>query len=112
MLLSIIQIGAFPILLPAVIYVFVTGNAITAVLFLVWCLFVGLIDNVLKPIVLSQGVDVPMWVIFLGSIGGMITSGIIGLFVGSVVLAIGYRLFVAWFSYTPPETLQPPFDAR
>ena len=64
--------------------------------FLVWTVFVSIIDNVLKPLLLGRGVQVPMLVIFAGSIGGFITSGIIGLFTGAVVLTLGYMLFVAW----------------
>jgi predicted PurR-regulated permease PerM len=68
----------------------------TFVLFLVWSIFVGALDNILKPILLGRGVAVPMAVIFVGAIGGFITSGIIGLFVGSVVLVLGYKLVLAW----------------
>jgi hypothetical protein len=67
-----------------------------AVLFLVWSLIVGSLDNVLKPLVLGRGVQVPMAVIFVGAIGGFISSGIIGLFVGAVVLTLGYKLLLAW----------------
>ena len=58
----------------------------------------SILDNVLKPILMGRGVDVPMLVIFLGAIGGMLLSGIIGLFIGSVVLALGYKLFQAWLA--------------
>jgi predicted PurR-regulated permease PerM len=71
------------------------------VLFLIWSLFTGSIDNVLKPILLGRGVEVPMAVIFIGAIGGFISSGIIGLFVGAVVLVLGYKLFLAWLEDTP-----------
>jgi len=95
-LLAAVQIGPFPILLAAVIYVFSTSSSVTAVLFLGWNVFVGLIDNVLKPLLLGRGAKVPLVVIFVGAIGGFLDSGIIGLFVGSVVLALGYSLVVAW----------------
>ena len=65
-------------------------------LFQVWSLIVGSLDNVLKPLVLGRGVQVPMAMIFVGSIGGFISSGIIGLFVGAVVLTLGYKLLLAW----------------
>ncbi len=64
--------------------------------FLLWCVFGGLIDNVLKPLLLGRGVAVPTAVIFLGAIGGFIAMGIVGLFVGAVVLSVGYKLFLAW----------------
>jgi len=95
-LLAAVQIGPFPILFAAVIYVFSSHSTVSAVLFLGWNVFVGLIDNVLKPILLGRGSKVPLVVIFVGAIGGFLDSGIIGLFVGSVVLALGYSLIVAW----------------
>lgn len=96
LLLSTVQIGIVPITLPIVIYVLATTETVPAVLFVIWSIFVGTIDNVLKPILLGRGVGVPMAVIFVGAIGGFISSGIIGLFVGSVVLVLGYKLFLAW----------------
>lgn len=101
LLLSTVQIGIVPITLPIVIYVLATADTVPAVLFLVWSIFVGTIDNVLKPILLGRGVEVPMAVIFVGAIGGFISSGIIGLFVGSVVLVLGYKLFLAWLHDFP-----------
>jgi predicted PurR-regulated permease PerM len=68
--------------------------------FLVWSLFAGLIDNVLKPLLMGRGSRIPMVIIFMGAIGGMIFSGLIGLFVGAVVLALGYELFRAWLVET------------
>ena len=97
---SVIQLGVFPVTIPIVIYVFATADIVTAVIFLIWSLFVGLIDNVLKPILLGRGVKVPMLIIFVGSIGGFISSGIIGLFTGAVVLALGYKLLLAWLDGT------------
>jgi predicted PurR-regulated permease PerM len=57
---------------------------------------VGLLNNVLKPILLAKGVNAPMAVIFIGAIGGMLHYGIIGLFVGAVIMVLGYTLFIAW----------------
>ncbi len=105
LLLATIQIGAFPVLLPVMIYLFYSANLGTAVLFAIWSLFVGSIDNVLKPILLGRGVSVPMVVIFLGAIGGFIGGGIIGLFVGPVVLVVGYELFLAWLAEVAPPTV-------
>lgn len=101
LLLSTVQIGIFPITVPILVYVLATADPIPAGLFVVWSLFVGSIDNVLKPILLGRGVGVPMAVIFIGAIGGFITSGIIGLFVGAVVLVLGYKLFLAWLNDFP-----------
>ena len=96
LLLSVIQIGIFPITVPAIIYVFATGEPTTAVIFLIWNLIVGSLDNVLKPLLLGRGVNVPMAVIFVGAIGGFLASGIIGLFIGSVILVLGYELLLDW----------------
>lgn len=95
------------------IYVFTTADTLTAVAFTIWILLVGALDNVLKPILLGRGVEVPMAVIFLGAIGGFLSSGIIGLFVGAVVLVLGYKLFLAWLNEDRPPApaeggLEPP----
>jgi predicted PurR-regulated permease PerM len=73
-----------------------------AVVFMIWSIVVSFSDAVLKPILLGRGVDAPMLVILLGAIGGMIMSGIVGLFVGAVVLALGYKLFQAWLEKADP----------
>lgn len=97
---AVLQVGAL-VLAPAVIYVFSIATTTKAVLFLVWCLIVGLMDNVLKPLLLGRGVPVPMAVVFLGAIGGLLAMGTIGLFVGAIVLSIGYKLLLAWLEGTP-----------
>jgi predicted PurR-regulated permease PerM len=96
LVLAVVQVGVGPIVIPAVIYVFATADTVPAVLFLVWSLFVTLLDNFLKPILLGRGAKVPMAVIFVGAIGGFLAHGIVGLFVGAVVLSLGYTLFRAW----------------
>jgi predicted PurR-regulated permease PerM len=93
---AVAQLPSALVLGPMVVYVFASYSTNVAIVFMVWSLFVGLIDNVLKPILLGRGAGVPTLVIVIGAIGGMISSGIIGLFVGSVVLAVGYELFAAW----------------
>ncbi len=95
------------ILIPAVLYVFATATT-KAVLFLIWCIIVGLIDNILKPILLGRGAAVPMLVVFLGAIGGFVTMGIVGLFVGAVVLSVGYKLFLAWLHHAPDHQIDSP----
>jgi predicted PurR-regulated permease PerM len=92
---AILQVGVL-VLVPAVIYAFTVVGTISAVIFLVWCILVALLDNVLKPILLGRGAAVPMAVVFLGAIGGLIGMGMIGLFVGAIVLSVGYKLFLAW----------------
>jgi predicted PurR-regulated permease PerM len=92
---AVLQVGPI-VLIPAVIYMFAIASTTKAVIFLVWCAFVGLIDNVLKPILLGRGAAVPTAVVFLGAIGGFIVMGTIGLFVGAIILSVGYKLFLAW----------------
>lgn len=97
LLLGIVQVPALVVSLPTIIYVFSSNDSKTvAVMFTVYSLVAGSADNVLKPLMLGRGVDAPMPVILLGALGGMATGGIIGLFLGSVMLALGYQLFMAW----------------
>ena len=97
-----VQLGVGPIVIPVIVYVFATGDPLTAIVFLIWNIFIMVLDNILKPLLLGRGVDVPMMVIFLGAIGGMLMSGIVGLFVGAIVLALGYKLFQAWVNVESP----------
>ncbi|HEY8159074.1 MAG TPA: AI-2E family transporter [Methylobacter sp.] len=97
LLLGIVQIPAIFIALPTIIYVFSTNDSTAvAVMYAVYTLVAGMADNILKPLMLGRGVAVPMPVILLGALGGMATGGIIGLFLGAVMLALGYQLFMAW----------------
>ncbi|HMK28041.1 MAG TPA: AI-2E family transporter [Terriglobales bacterium] len=95
LLAAVLQIGAV-VLVPAVIYVFAIASTTKAVIFLVWCIIVALMDNVLKPLLLGRGVAVPIVVVFLGAIGGFVAMGIIGLFLGAIVLSVGYKVSLAW----------------
>jgi predicted PurR-regulated permease PerM len=99
---AILQMGGL-VLIPAVIYVFAVATTTRAVIFLVWCIVVGASDNVLKPIFLGRGVAVPTLVIFVGAFGGFIAMGIVGLFIGAVVLSVAYKLFVAWLEQPAAE---------
>jgi len=103
LILSIAQIGLFPIVIPIIIYLFYTADTFTAVAFLIWSIPVGLLDSILKPILLGRGVKTPMAVIFIGAIGGLLSSGVIGLFIGAVILALGYDLFLLWLSDSSSE---------
>jgi predicted PurR-regulated permease PerM len=95
-LLSVVQLGPALILLGAIIYKFTLGFTAGAFLFLAWCILAGISDNFLRPILLSRGGDVPLWVILIGTLGGLLAHGLIGLFVGPIVVALGYRLFQVW----------------
>jgi len=96
LIIAVAQLPTLLVLAPIVIYVFSTASTVTAVLFMIWSIFVGLCDNFLKPILLGRGVEVPMVIVFIGAIGGFINSGIIGLFIGAIVFVVGYQLFLAW----------------
>lgn len=104
LLFGIIQVGALPVILAVAIYVMSTVDTLPGIIFLVWSIAIGLIDNIFKPIIFSRGVDVPMAVIFVGATGGLLSMGIIGLFLGAVVLALGYSLFVMWLAEAEPNS--------
>jgi len=105
MLIGIMQLPALLISLPAIGYLWWSGDASTLsnVVFTVYLIIAGFADNVLKPLLLGRGVDVPMPVILIGALGGMVSAGIIGLFVGAVVLAVGYQLFMDWVAEEEQE---------
>ena len=103
--LAIIQLPPILILGPIAAYVFSYAETTPAVIFAIYAVIVSMSDAFLKPLLLGRGVDIPMLVILLGAIGGMIMSGIIGLFVGAVVLALSYKLFVTWLEAEVKEEL-------
>ena len=111
LLLAIMQLPPIIVLLPVALWVLGSaGNPIIAWGFVVWAILVSFSDAVLKPMFLGRGVEVPMIVILLGAIGGMILTGIIGLFVGAVVLALAYRLLVEWLTHGADESPAPTAD--
>ena len=96
LLVAIVQLPPILVLAPIIIYVFSVSSTTVAVIFMIWSIVVSMSDALLKPLLLGRGVEVPMLIILVGAIGGMIYAGIIGLFVGAVILALGYELFKAW----------------
>jgi predicted PurR-regulated permease PerM len=103
LLLAVVQLPPLLILGPVIVYVFNVADTLPAVLFMIWALMVSMSDAFLKPMLLGRGLETPMLVILLGAIGGMVMSGIIGLFIGSVILAVGYELFMAWLREAPAQ---------
>ncbi|MGO4330571.1 AI-2E family transporter [Cupriavidus sp. 2TAF22] len=102
LLLATMQLPVTLITIPVILYVFSTeGPTVAAITFSVYVFIAGLVDNVLKPLLLGRGVDAPMAVVLIGALGGMVTGGIIGLFIGPVVLAVGYQLFWQWVEDQP-----------
>jgi predicted PurR-regulated permease PerM len=102
--LAIIQIGIAPVAVPVIIYMFYRTDTLTAGLLMVWLILVMISDNFLKPILLGRGAPVPMLVIFLGSIGGFMSMGFIGLFIGAVILSLSFKLFQAWLKINSDHT--------
>jgi predicted PurR-regulated permease PerM len=96
LIVAIVQLPGILVLGPVAVYVFSVQDPTTAILFAIWALGVSFCDTLLKPIFLGRGVDAPMLVVLMGAIGGMLMSGIIGLFVGAIVLTLGYKLFGVW----------------
>lgn len=94
--LAIVQVGAGPIALGTAVYAWTQFDTLSAALFTAWVVAASLVDNVLKPILMARGLPTPMVVIVLGLLGGALAHGLIGLFVGPIVLAIGYDLLRVW----------------
>ena len=92
---AIIQLPVLLVMIPIIIYVFTYAGTTAAVIFTIWAVLWSAADNVIKPMLMGRGMDIPMLVILLGAIGGMIMGGIIGLFVGAVFLAFSYETFLA-----------------
>ena len=108
LVLGIAQVPALLVTLPAIAYLWLSGDYGTAeaTLYTVLLAVSGAIDNVLKPLMLGHGVDAPMPVILLGALGGMAAAGILGMFLGATLLALGYQVFMGWVSPTA-QTRQP-----
>jgi len=96
MALGVVQVPVVLVTLPAIIYAFAVKSTTVAIIFTVWFIIAGLSDAVLKPLMIGHGLEVPMPIILLGVIGGVIAYGLVGLFIGAVLLAVGYVLFREW----------------
>jgi predicted PurR-regulated permease PerM len=103
LVLSIAQVPALIIIIPAIAYIWSSGDYSSgaAIAYTIILLLSGMADNVLKPLMLGRGVDAPMPVILIGALGGMATGGILGMFVGATLLALGYQIFMAWVDTDP-----------
>ncbi len=96
LILCTVQIGPGLVLIPSMIYLFMNADTMTAVLFTAWSIPVMLIDNVLKPYLMRRGADVPTVIILIGVVGGLLAYGLIGVFLGPVVISLGFELLRAW----------------
>ena len=96
MILGVLQVPVVLVTLPAIIFAFSVKTTAVAIAFTVWFIIAGLSDAALKPLMIGHGLEVPMPIILLGVIGGVIAYGLVGLFIGAVLLAVGYVLFREW----------------
>ncbi len=103
----LVQLGPLIVLVPSIIWLYWTGDTTWGTVLLVWSCVVGTMDNVIRPVLIRMGADLPMILILSGVIGGLIAFGMIGLFIGPVLLAVSWRLYDAWVQEVPPPPLDP-----
>jgi len=99
--LSILQLAPALVVIPVIVYAFLFKDIVTASLFTAWMAPCMLVDNILKPIIMARGTTIPMLVIFVGVMGGSLAHGLNGLFIGPVILALGYSIIHAWIYGVP-----------
>ena len=89
--------------MPTIAYIWLSGHyeSVPAIVYSVLLLVAGMADNILKPLLLGRGVEAPMPIILLGALGGMATAGILGMFVGATLFALGYKIFMGWVADNP-----------
>jgi predicted PurR-regulated permease PerM len=102
-ILAIVQVGPVPLLIGVIVWVYTKDGAVWGTGFLLWGIFCGVIDNFLRPVLIKRSTDIPLPLIVAGVIGGLIAFGVIGLFIGPVVLAVSHALLIAWMSESEGE---------
>jgi predicted PurR-regulated permease PerM len=107
LVLAVLQIGSAVVLFPVIIWIWATKDFAVALPLTIYLLIVGLADNVLKPMLMGRGLNTPMLVIFVGVLGGMLAHGILGLFVGPIILAVTWELVTAWIREERAEMALP-----
>jgi predicted PurR-regulated permease PerM len=107
LVLGIMQIGSAVVLFPVIIWIWTSKDFMAALLITIYLLVVGLADNVLKPMLMGRGLNTPMLVIFIGVLGGTIAHGIVGLFIGPIILAVAWELMTAWIREGQPTAASP-----
>jgi predicted PurR-regulated permease PerM len=112
MLLTIVQIGSAIVLLPVMIWIWMDKDFTTALLLTVFLSIVGVLDNILKPLVMGRGLATPTLVIFIGVIGGTLAHGIVGLFIGPIILSVAWELMAAWMREDRAKTAPGPIVER
>lgn len=103
----LVQLGPLIVLIPSIIWLYYSGDTTWGTVLLVWSCVVGTMDNVIRPMLIRMGADLPMILILSGVIGGLIAFGMIGLFIGPVLLAVSWRLYDAWVHEVPPPPKDP-----
>ncbi len=107
LLLCIAQLGPALVLIPSAIWLFTSGRPVAGTLFLVWAVVPMTMDNFLRPYLIKRSADLPFWLILMGVVGGLLAFGVIGLFIGPVILAVGYTLVQDWVADLGPEPTVP-----
>jgi predicted PurR-regulated permease PerM len=107
MILAIVQIGAAIVLFPVIIWVWIDKEFTTALLLTVFLGIVGILDNILKPLLMARGLTTPTVVILVGVIGGTLAHGIVGLFIGPIILSVAWELTVAWIRADRADVTSP-----
>ncbi|MEB5748699.1 AI-2E family transporter YdiK [Leclercia adecarboxylata] len=107
LLTCLMQLGPLLVLVPAIVWLYWSGDTTWGTFLLVWSCVVGTMDNVIRPILIRMGADLPLILILSGVIGGLIAFGMIGLFIGPVLLAVSWRLFSAWVHEVPLPPTDP-----
>jgi predicted PurR-regulated permease PerM len=102
-LLSIAQIGVVPVLGSVVAWLYWSGASAWGTFMLIWTIVAATMDNFLRPILIRKGADLPLLLVFAGVVGGLLAFGLIGIFVGPVVLAVADTLLTAWIDGEPGE---------
>ena len=105
LVLAILQIGSAIVLFPVIIWIWATKDFAVALPLTIYLLVVGLADNIVKPLLMGRGLSTPMLVIFIGVLGGMLAHGIVGLFVGPIILAVAWQLMMVWIREERTETV-------
>jgi predicted PurR-regulated permease PerM len=111
LVLAILQIGSAIVIVPVIIWIWATKDLAGALLLTVYLLVVGLADNILKPMLMGRGLSTPMLVIFVGVLGGMLAHGIVGLFIGPIILAVAWELMTAWIREDQADAVLPDVES-
>jgi predicted PurR-regulated permease PerM len=109
-LFGIVQIGVVPVLVLAVVWLYWQGSSGWATALLVWTIFVGTIDNVIRPLLIQKGAQLPLLLVVAGVLGGLVSFGLVGIFVGPVVLGVSYMLLEAWLWEEADEPAEQPVE--